>query len=222
MLLYLVITVLNRPKAKSFTALCSENGVPMTLSVLGRGTATSEILDLHGLEASEKIVIFSVADAEKEKQLFRAAKHKMMLDVPGNGIMMCVPVKSVGGQKTLSYFAENKAPDKEVPSMQFDYEAIMIILNQGYTDDVMDAARKAGADGGTVLHAKGTGAEYARKFLGVSLADEKEIILIAARKDEKTAIMQAVVRETGTDTPAGAIAFSMPISEVTGMRHIDD
>ena len=65
------------------------------------------------------------------------------------------------------------------------YELLVAIANQGSIDVVMDAARSAGAGGGTVIHAKGTGMESARKFLGVSLAAEKEIIFIVTRTEEK-------------------------------------
>lgn len=67
------------------------------------------------------------------------------------------------------------------------YELLIAISNQGYTELVMDAARGAGAGGGTVVHAKGTGMEGAKKFLGVSLAEEKEIVLIVVKASIKTA-----------------------------------
>lgn len=76
--------------------------------------------------------------------------------------------------------------------MDFSHELIMVIMNEGYSDTVMDAARSAGAGGGTVLHAKGTGRARAQKFFGVSLADEKDVVYIVAHADEKAAIMQAI------------------------------
>ena len=106
--------------------------------------------------------------------------------------------------------------------MNFTHELIIVVLNQGYTDEVMNAARAAGAGGGTVLHAKGTGAEYARKFLGVSLASEKECILIVSETGNRSAIMEAIAREAGPSTPAGAITFSLPVSSVAGLRSRDN
>ena len=84
------------------------------------------------------------------------------------------------------------------------------------------AARSAGAPGGTVLHAKGTGAGYAEKFFGVSLAEEKDVVLIAAKAGNKAAIMQAVAEKAGPDMPAGAIAFSLPVSAVAGLRDFEE
>ena len=83
-------------------------------------------------------------------------------------------------------------------------------------DAVMDAAREAGARGGTVLHGKGTGSKDAEKFFRVSIAQEKELILIVAKSDEKAAIMKSIVTNAGVNTEAGAVVISLPVSEVAG------
>ena len=222
MILDMVMAIVDRDKAKLMAELFENHKLPMVLAVLGRGTATSEVLDLYGLEAKEKALLITVADADMTKQLIRAAKHKLFIDVPGNGIMMAIPLKSVGGGKTLAFLSGGAAPDKVVPEMKFDHELIMAVINEGHTDPVMDAARSAGAAGGTVLHAKGTGGKLSEKFLGVSLADEKEVVLIVSKAGEKTAIMRAISDQCGVDTPSGAITFSLPISSVAGLRVLDD
>ena len=106
--------------------------------------------------------------------------------------------------------------------MEFNHELIVVILNEGYADLVMDAARAAGAGGGTVLHAKGTGGTRGEKFFSVSLADEKDMIYIIAHKDEKAAIMRSINEQAGPGTKAGAICFSLPISSVAGLRARED
>lgn len=216
-----LFSVLDRDRADDMTSIYQDHGLPMILTFLGRGTATSEHLDLYGLQATDKAVVASVTDGEKTKQIMRSAKRKLFIDIPGNGVMMAVPVKSVGGGRTLAYLTDNTTPEAGAPAMQFEHELLVVILNQSYMDDVMNAARSAGAFGGTVLHAKGTGAKYAEKFFGVSLANEKEVILIAVRSSEKNAIMRAIMDQTGPQTPAGAITFSLPVSAVAGLRNVD-
>lgn len=216
-----LLSVLDRDRADAMAAIYQDNGLPMILTFLGRGTARSEHLDLYGLQATEKAVVASVADGEKTRQIMRSAKRKLFIDIPGNGVMMAVPVKSVGGGRTLAYLTDNTTPESGIPAMQFEHELLVVILNQSYMDDVMNAARSAGAFGGTVLHAKGTGAKYAEKFFGVSLANEKEVILIAVRSNEKNDVMRAIMEQTGPQTPAGAITFSLPISSVAGLRNVD-
>ena len=105
--------------------------------------------------------------------------------------------------------------------MKFEHELIIVILNEGYADFVMDAARSAGAGGGTVLHAKGTGSKRGERFFGVSLADEKDMIYIVAYSDEKAKIMKAINEQAGPGSKAGAICFSLPISSVAGLRARD-
>ena len=102
------------------------------------------------------------------------------------------------------------------------YELVIVIANQGYIELVMDAARGAGAYGGTVLHAKGTGMEQAEKFLGVSLAAEKEIILIVAKKEQKNDIMKAVMEQAGMESKAKSIVFSLPVTDTAGLRLLED
>ena len=96
-------------------------------------------------------------------------------------------------------------------------ELIVTICNKGHTEDVMEAARGAGAGGGTILHAKGTGTEYAEKFFGISIVDEKEIIYIVSSK-KKNAIMQAITDHAGAGTKAHALVFSLPVTETAGFR----
>ena len=222
MILNFVMTILDRPRAEEMIALCAEAGSPMTLTLLGRGTATNEQLDLYGLESAEKAVVCAFAGGEQTAKLLRAAKRRLFIDIPGNGIMLAIPLKSVGGGKTLAVLTGGTAPDTSAAPGKFEHELITVIANEGHTDEVMDAARSAGAAGGTVLHAKGTGAQRAEKFLGVSLADEKELIIIVSRASEKAAIMKAIASQAGPGTRAGAVCFSLPITAVAGLRMLED
>ena len=102
--------------------------------------------------------------------------------------------------------------------MDFEYELIVVVINAGYADTVMDAAREAGAGGGTVLHAKGTGSMRGEKFYNMRFADEKDMVYIVAHKSEKAAVMKAVNQKAGPDSEARGICFSLPISSVMGLR----
>lgn len=217
-----VLSVVDRDREEDMVAIYKEQDLHLVLTMLAKGTAAGAKLSLSDLRSPEKTIVAAVADGKKTEKILLDAKRKLFIDIPGNGVMLAVPLKSVGGGRTLAYLTDNAVPDGSVPKMEFNHELIVIILNQNYVDDVMDAARSAGAPGGTVLHAKGTGAQYAKKFFGVSLAEEKEVVLIAAKTDKKTAIMKAVAENVGVGTPAGAIAFSLPISSVAGLRDFDN
>ena len=220
--LNLVMTILDRSRIETMEDVIKSLNLPMTLTMLGRGTATTEVLSIYGLLPTEKAIVSTVADGEQTKKLLRAAKQRMYIDVPGNGIMLSVPLKSVGGGRTMAYLTDNKPAAGDKPHMTYDHELIYVILNEGCSDLVMAAARPAGAGGGTVLTGKGTGAKKAEKFLGISLADEKDIVMIVASAAKKAAIMQAIIKEAGPSTPAGAICFSLPVTQVAGLRTFDD
>ena len=215
--LYYVIAITDHDRGEAMNALYRAAGLRGILSMPGRGTATSEHLAIYGLDATEKYVISAIGNGSEAEGLIKSAKRKLFIDIPGNGVMLTVPLKSVAGGKTLAYLT-NDCKTGGTPHMEFKHELIVVILNEGYADFVMDAARAAGAGGGTVLHAKGTGSRRGEKFFGVSLADEKDMVYIIAHADEKAAIMRAIHENAGPGTKAGAICFSLPVSSVAGLR----
>lgn len=215
--LYYVIAITDHNRGEAMNALYRAAGLRGILSMPGRGTATSEHLAIYGLDATEKYVISAVGNRSEVEGLIKSAKRKLFIDIPGNGVMLTVPLKSVAGGKTLAYLTDEQKTGG-APRMDFEHELIIVILNEGYSDFVMDAARAAGAGGGTVLHAKGTGGTRGEKFFSVSLADEKDMIYIIAHKDEKAAIMRSINEQAGPGSKAGAICFSLPISSVAGLR----
>ncbi len=220
--LYYVFSIVDRSESKKLISILEGLQLSVIISNLGRGTAKSEHLSLYDLEPSEKAIVVTVANASSAKQLIRQAKRKLFIDIPGNGIMMTVPIKSVGGGRTLAYISDGQSLGGALPDMEFEHELIVVILNEGHSDTVMDAARAAGAGGGTVFHAKGTGRAKSEKFFGVSLAEEKDMIYILAPTGKKTAIMKAITSSCGAGTQAGAICFSLPVSEVAGLRRLDE
>lgn len=217
-----VMAILDRDRREEMEKIYRGLKLPFSLTMLGKGTATSEHLSMYGLATTEKAILTTVADGAATRQLLRAAKLKMFIDIPGNGIMMSIPIKSVGGGATLAYLTDKKPVDKEKPKFEFAHELIFVVLNEGFSDAVMTAARPAGASGGTVLSAKGTGMVQAEKFLGLSLADEKDVLMIVARAGEKAAIMRAIMEQAGPGTKAGAVCFSLPVSSVAGLRRIEE
>lgn len=213
----LMITITDRSRCGEFAAWYQEQGIPLVLTALGSGTATTEILDCLGLEATEKAVLFCVAP--HSPQLVRRAEKALWLDVPGRGILMTVPVSSIGGAAARDYLLQQEA--EKSMEKEITHELLVVITNQGHTDMVMDAARAAGATGGTAVHAKGTGTELAKKFFGVSIAAEKELIFILTREETRVPIMKAIMARAGMQTEAQSLVFSLPVSGIAGLRRLD-
>ena len=187
---------------------------------LGTGTASSEMLDYFGMESREKIVIFTVVTQESWRHVKEQMEQKLNIDVPGTGISFIIPVSSVGGGKAFRYLLAGQEYVKEEESelKNTEYELLVVISNYGYNNLVMDAAREAGAGGGTVVHARGTGMEKAEKFLGVTLAEEKEMTFIVTRSEKKNEIMKAIMEKAGMESKAKSILFSLPVTETAGLR----
>ena len=210
-------TITDRSRCGESAAWYQEQGIPLVLTALGSGTATTEILDCLGLEATEKAVLFCVAP--HSPQLVRRAEKALWLDVPGRGILMTVPVSSIGGAAARDYLLQQEA--EKSMEKEITHELLVVITNQGHTDMVMDAARAAGATGGTAVHAKGTGTELAKKFFGVSIAAEKELIFILTLEETRVPIMKAIMAQAGMQTEAQSLVFSLPVSDIAGLRRLD-
>lgn len=216
----LMIVITDRSRGGEFAAWFQSQGATLVLSALGQGTAATEVLDYLGLEATEKAVLLLAAP--RSGRIVRRAARELWLDVPGRGILMTVPISSVGGARARDYLLSWQAEEDDDMDRDITHELIVVIANRGHTDQVMDAARSAGAAGGTTIHAKGTGTELARKFLGVSLAAEKEIVFILAKEADRKPIMKAVMTQAGMSTRAQAVVFSLPVTDLAGLRLLEE
>lgn len=211
-----VISICELNALKKLTDICAELELVMTTVFNAKGTAVRSMLDILGIESTNRRVVLTVANEEKTKRLIELQKERMFIGVPGHGIVIAVPIKSIGGGKTVAYLNGGEMNSKYVPKLNYSYELIIAITNEGRTDMVMNAARGVGAKGGTVLHGKGTGTENQQKFFNVSIAQEKEVILILSEASQKASIMKAIIEKAGPDTEAGAVVFSLPTSAAAG------
>ncbi len=222
--LYFMTTIVERKDIHKYLDLFQENNLHVMFATLGMGTAANEVMDYLGLDSAEKAVSFSVLEEENWQNIKKQMERKLKIDAPGGGISFTIPLSSIGGKKTLQFLIEKDDYQKEEESTlkNTTHELIVVIAEQGYTELIMDAAREAGAYGGTVIHAKGTGMEIAEKFMGVSLAAEKEILYIVTKTEQKNSIMQAVMKKAGLDSKAKSIVFSLPVTDTAGLRLIED
>ncbi len=101
--------------------------------------------------------------------------------------------------------------------MNNEFEVILCIVNAGFADSVMAAARECGAKGGTVINARGTAKEEAEKTFGIVIEPEKEIVIILVENKIKEPILHAIYKQAGLNTPGQGIAFSLPVDDVIGI-----
>jgi nitrogen regulatory protein PII len=220
----LLFFIIDWSKTGVISSVFEEEKVRFHFISKGRGTASSEILDLLGIGASEKAVILCLEQNVLVPVLLREVRKKLGFHSPGAGIAFTVPLSGINNP-ILQVFKESIlknekiAVDNEGGTMpgEIKNDLIIAIINQGYCDEFMTAAREAGATGGTVINARGLAHQGPVKFFGVSVQDEKEIIIILTGREKKTPIMQAVSQAYGIASAAGGIVFSLPVDSVMGL-----
>lgn len=98
-----------------------------------------------------------------------------------------------------------------------DYEVVFAVVNSGYAEDVMDIAREQGVRGGTILNARGVVREEAAAFFGITLHQDKEILMMVVEKEIRDQVLNAIYKQMGMAKKAKGIAFSLPVSDVVGL-----
>ena len=218
--LYFMMTITSRDMLPKFLEAFDKNNLPIGFVSLGYGTAKDDILDMLGLVRSEKAVGMTVVTGAGWEEAKWYLRKKMYIDVPDTGISFIIPMSSIGGKRELAFLTAGQNYRKGEESVMKDttMELLVVVSNQGHNDLVMDAARGAGAYGGTVIHARGTGMNQAELFFGVSLASEKDLTFIVTKKNQRNAIMSAIMKDAGMETPAQSIVFSLPVTDAVGLN----
>jgi len=201
----------------------------------GRGTANSEVLDLLGIGARDKAIITCLEQTVFIPVLLKEVRKKLGFHSPGAGIAFTVSLSAINDPVLLVFKqsihknekiaveqalkTSGKAPKGkgEIMGSEHAHDLIVCIVNQGYSDELMVTARNAGASGGTIINARGQAHEGAVKFFGVSVQDEKEMLIILTNREKKVPIMSAVCAAHGLNSKAQGIVFSLPVDDVLGL-----
>ena len=223
----LLIAICDREKSKKVMDFFKDRGALFNLLTLGRGTASSRILNYLGLGQTEKTVLFSAMPPGEAAGVLDRLDETLDLKRPGLGIAFILPLNAPGGESAVQETKKNEENESARGSRQdggsgvaqeFQHTLIIAVSNRGYSQDVMDAARTAQAAGGTIVNARVFAPSGAEKFFGVTIQPEKEIVMILAEACQKNDIMRAIEEKTGPETSAGAMAFSLPVSGVRGLQ----
>ena len=208
--LVLMITILKREFSEKAISFLNEQGVSLTLGRYGTGTAPYVLSDIF-IPDKEKCVLFSFVPYALSKKIMKELLDKC----EHTGITFSIPITSVGGKSVLEYLmGENKIEEVNSMEVKIENELIVVVTNRGYTELVMNVAKDAGAGGGTVIHARGTGLEASEKFFGATIGAEKEMIFIVASSEKKSEIMNAIMEKAGINSEAKSFVFTLPVIDV--------
>lgn len=213
----LFIIIVDRGKSDKLAEHMTKLGSGINVTLHGKGTADRKLLSYLGLGEAEKDVLFCAVPRHVSKAVSEKLDTELFLKKPGRGIAFSVPISSI--QRTL--FNTNAEHEKEKPMSGTEHQLIIIISSQGYAEEIMAEARKAGATGGTIIHARGTGAQEAEKFFGISIQAERELLLILSKSEQVKPIIEAVEKTHINQAGLHTIAMALPVSDVAGLAEFD-
>ena len=211
-----ILSIVERGQGANLARLYRKRHLPIHLQCAGKGTATSEIMDILGLGSSEKDVLLSFAAAPAARKLLHDLDNELRGRTGGAGIVVSIPVSGLNSliANLAAYHAE-PLKEKEGNNMErTENSLILVVCARGCTDDVMSTAKALGARGGTVIKARLSGREELELACEVDLRAEREIVAIVVPTDLRGPIMEAVNTEHGLRSEAQSILCSLPIEQI--------
>ncbi len=201
----------------------AEYRAPIQYECHAVGTAPGEIIDILGLGSPDKTVIVSLIKKQLADELLKALKKKLKLGTVNSGIAFTLPI--TGANSLIVKMIEQSSEWRQDTSGKDDkkmseckYSLISVIVNQGYSENVMEAAREAGAHGGTVVPYRRIGNEHTIGFWGMGVQNENDMVFIVTENSRKLKIMQAIGEKCGLHSEAKGMVLSMPIDTVPGIE----
>ena len=215
----LVIAVVDMSKGERVLQLFRENGAPIDLVCMARGTARTEMLDLLGIGETSKAIVACLANQMHTQQLLKTLGEVLKMRYPGRGIAFSIPITGIGTRwhKLLAQGDEEEGLCMNQAVQPDGFDVVAVIMERGYTNLVMDVARKTGARGGTVISARGIAENEVQRFFGIELQAEKEIVFLVVKSVEKQQIMTAIMQAVGMKTKSHGIVLSLPVSGAIGL-----
>lgn len=213
----LILSIVERGQGAALVRLYRKRQAPIHIQCAGKGTATSEIMEILGLGSSEKDVVLSFAAASAAKKLLHDLDNELRGRTGGAGIVVSIPVSALNSlvANLAAYHAESLKEKEEDREMErTENSLILVVCARGCTDDVMSTAKAHGARGGTVIKGRLSGREELEEAYEVDLKAEREIVAIVVPTSLRGPIMEAINAEHGLRSEAQAALCSLPIEQI--------
>ncbi len=211
----LMVSIVERGQGRELTKLYEKYHLTTHFLSVGRGTASSELLDVLGFGSTERTVVLTLGAEVLVENLMYQISEGLEETAHCKGIAFDMPL--TGLNQIMAVILEHQIPENTggmTVEKSGKNSLILVVANQGHTDDIMNTARAAGARGGTILRSRWAGPEDTEQFYGIKIQAEKEIIAIVASAETRNAIMETVNRKHGLKTEAGAMICSVGIDQM--------
>lgn len=219
----LLVLITNPKLAEKATKIFRKSTLPVQYRLNAEGTASSEIMDMLGLGSIDKCILISAVPRQQGSVMLTRLRQELHLGAINSGIAFTIPLTGINKllMRILTKSEEESAAHniRKGGIMMSDtkYALIVATVNIGFSGDVMDAAKAAGASGGTVVHSRWIGNEEVAASWGLSMQEEKEIVLILSDADKKVEIMSGISEKCGMRSEAKGMVLSLPIDAVMGL-----
>ena len=212
----MVFSIISRGKAKKFMKNLEENGIGFHFQTNAVGTAPSEMMDIFGLGSNDKDIVISLAPEGVINDYAYALSRNIGGSFEYGGLMMCVrlsAINRISAELIARASKQNENGGKRRVKSAQKNQLILVSVNQGYTDAVMETAKRAGAMGGTVLRARLVDSAVMEQLGNKSVHQEREIITIFAPAVTAAHIMEDINRIHGVLSDANGIVMALPVDK---------
>ena len=209
----LICCVVNMGDGSKTLKFAHKHGVQGGTIIIGRGTVNNRLLGFLGLNDIRKEIVTMVIEQELAAEAIKCISEDMAFDKPNHGIAFSYSVSEFIGHKNPTVKNTNNCEVKN--SM---YNAIYVIVDKGNAEDVIDAAAKGGARGGTIINARGSGIHETQKLFSIEIEPEKEEVLIIVKSELKDRVVEEIKKETKLEEPGNGILFVLEVNEAYGLH----
>lgn len=209
----ILLSIVERDKGKKLIKELEKRSIRINFQSVGFGTAPTEMMDIFGLGTNDKDIVISLGPESDVKNMMTNFGTIFESHSNYGGLMIVLKVSAVSRILTeVLNFNSDKNTETGDGAMKNEHHNNLIIIsvNEGYTDDVMHVAKKAGATGGTVIKGRLAEVEQFAELGKVNMDGEREILCILAPLKTSKQIMEDVNREFGLTSEANGIVFSIP------------
>ncbi len=213
----MVFSIITRGKAKKYMKMLTEKGIAFHFQTTAFGTAPSEMMDIFGLGTNDKDIVISLAPESAINSYVLDENKTLGGNFEYGGLMICLRLSAINRitAELVTRASGDKAivgGKKKVKDTQ-KHQFILVSVNQGYTDAVMETAKAAGAMGGTVLRARLVESGIMEQLGDSKVNQEREIITIFAPAGTASKIMEAINKEHGITSEANGIVLALPVDK---------
>ena len=192
--------------------IARNNGISGGTISLAKGTVASRLLEILDISDTRKEVVMMISEQKRAYDALEALNRELALQKPNHGVAFSVSVAGLVGMRKINYNKHREGSGNTMNS------AIFVIVDRGNAEEVVDAAKTAGARGATVINARGSGIHETQMLFNMEIEPEKEIVLILAQKDIVAPVVSSIREKTKLDEPGNGVLFVLDVNQIYGVR----